>query len=299
MVKVEKLGTKNSNAFNELLEEAREDFSFRYDYHTYYNNKTFLSKFLIRKSVKLIKLNDQYIGYLWCEIPSDKSIHIKDAFIKKEYISELDSSFLKSLNYNNVVYETYEDRDSLSMLGNLEMKKVRTTNVLQKPTSDIVYFDCLDDISFRKYNKGKDAKIRCKIQNEIFKGEGRVPLSLDDIIYDERQDYFLEDLCVFILKNKKIIGYGQIIYSRCMYSIVNFGIIEGYRGLGYGFSLINKLIDLGMKKNIEKLYVRVENNNILAKKLYHKVGFKGVGDISTWVWKKTYFNVEDKILEYK
>lgn len=299
MVKVEKLGAKNSNAFNELLKEAREDFSFRYDYNTYYNNKTFLLKFLIRKSVKLIKSNDQYIGYLWCETPNVKSINIKDAFIKKEYIDELDSSFLKTLNYSNVIYETYENKNSLSMLGNLAMKKVRTTNILQKPTSGVIKFDYLDDISFRKYNKGKDAKLRCKIQNEIFKGEGRVPLSLDDILYDEKQDYFLEDLCVFILRNKKIIGYGQIIYNRCIYSIVNFGIIEGYRGLGYGFSLINKLVELGMKKNIEKLYVRVDYDNIFAKNLYHKVGFNDVGDISTWVWEKAYFETNNNMFEYK
>lgn len=283
-MKVENLGSKNLSAFNELLKEAEKDSSFRYDYYTYYNNKTFITKFFIRKSVKLIKSEDKYIGYFWCEIPSIKSINIKDAFIKQEYINNLDSSFLNILNYNNVFYETFETNNSLAMLENLAMKRVRTTNVLQKPIRGTVNFDCYDDISFRRYKKVKDAKIRCKIQNEIFKGERRVPLSLEDIIYDEKQDYFLEDLCIFILNNKKIIGYGQIIYNRCIHSIVNFGIVEGYRGYGYGFSLINKLIELGMKKNIEKLYVRVDNDNICAKNLYHKAGFKDVGDISTWLW---------------
>ena len=38
------------------------------------------------------------------------------------------------------------------------------------------------------------------------------------------------------------IGYGQIINNRNMYTIVNFGIIDGLRGLGLGKLLLYEIV---------------------------------------------------------
>ena len=35
---------------------------------------------------------------------------------------------------------------------------------------------------------------------------------------------------------------------------------------------------------IKELYIRVEDTNIQAKKLYESLGFKEIGNISNWIW---------------
>ena len=143
-------------------------------------------------------------------------------------------------------------------------------------------------ISYALYNPKNDAQIRCNLQNAIFKEDSRIPLSIEDIYYDEKQDYYLDDLSVFIKLKDRIIGYGQIIYSREMYTLVNFGILQGFRSKGYGEALICELVNLAKKKGIDNIFIRVEHDNFAARKLYDKVGFKEVGKFSTWLWSKEF-----------
>ena len=285
-MEVERLKAKNINEFKNLLEEVKYVSKYRNDYYNYYNNKSFLQKFLIRKLVKLIKVDDKYIGYIWADYPDIASIHLKDFYIKKEYFNILSPSFLEFLNSNSVYYETYESCISAKIFDRLSMKKIKSTDLLKKTIDLIPEVVTSKNITFSLCRKEKDAKKRCEVQNLIFNKDSRMPLSVQDIIYDEKTDYYIEDLCLFILKDNKIIGYGQIIYSRSMYMIVNFGVIEEFRNNGYGYILINKLISLAVNKGITELYVRVEKNNFIAKSLYYKVGFSDVGNISTWQWKK-------------
>ncbi|NLK96124.1 MAG: GNAT family N-acetyltransferase, partial [Clostridiales bacterium] len=137
------------------------------------------------------------------------------------------------------------------------------------------------------YKKKKDVKIRCFIQNSVFRDNNRIPLTTADIEFDENQDYFIDDLCLFISVDNKVIGYGQIIYNKGIYTVVNLGIIKKYRGKGYGRDLLNALIILAERKGIRDLFIRVELNNHKAERLYESCGFNEVGYISNWIWTRT------------
>ena len=95
--------------------------------------------------------------------------------------------------------------------------------------------------------------------------------SINDICKSKKDHYF-----VMFLKNR-LIGYS---FLRLFgYDVPSFGIIirKGYIGRGYGTFLtkwmMNKAKDIGYNKIILKTY----KDNLPAKRIYDKVGFKIVG----------------------
>ncbi|WP_443110822.1 GNAT family N-acetyltransferase [Caloramator sp. mosi_1] len=67
--------------------------------------------------------------------------------------------------------------------------------------------------------------------------------------------YFLKDYCYVLYKNHMPIGYGQIIKDRSLYYLVNFGIIEEFRGMGFGYIFLNYILNDIKGKNKIKNYI--------------------------------------------
>jgi hypothetical protein len=68
-----------------------------------------------------------------------------------------------------------------------------------------------ESVNIELFKKGFHEQIRCNIQNEVFKNDSRIPLSIEDIYYDESQKYYYDEGSIFIKKANDYIGYGQII----------------------------------------------------------------------------------------
>lgn len=290
MISVEMLNNKNIEYFNLLLHEVEEKYRYRTNFYKYYNSKSFMYKYFIRKLVRLIKFNNEYIGYIWIESFTSKSVRVADIYIKDRYIEYVNEKFPIIFKSDLVVFESFEDTNILSIVKQFKMTRIRLTKLMMMDTH-ISYKNTKFRAEFDMFRKNKDEKRRRDIQNLIFNEDSRVPLSTQDIFFDEKQDYYVDDLCVFIKVDNKTIGYGQVIYNREVFMIVNFGIIEEYRSKGYGRELIIKLIELSNEKGIDNLYIRVDDNNILAKKLYTSVGFNEVGNFTTWLWSKKLINL--------
>ena len=286
MMVIEKLNNKNTGEFNKLLKEAINKTPFRLDFYKYYNNQSFVAKYFVKKFVKLIKYDNKYIGYMWTDVPTSKSTKISDMFLKEEYIHFFNEKVPLIFKSSLVLYEGYEDAYTRCLINSMKMNKIRVTNLMMLNVKNFNPERRVTNATFKSYELGKDEELRCKLQNEIFNEDNRIPLNLDDIKYDIKQEYFLKDLCVFIKVRNKAIGYGQIIFNRGVNLIVNFGIIDGYRHEGYGRELLIRLVDMAKKANIGELYIRVDNNNFNAKKLYSSVGFREVGDLCSWIWAK-------------
>lgn len=283
MVSIEKLNGKNTSHFKILWEEAKKVMGYRLDFFSAYNEKSFLGKYIVKKMMNLIKYNEKYIGYIWIQYSSNKVIYIQDIYVKHEYINYIRDGFFLLLKGNSFVYEAIENEYSRDLVNVLGMTKVRETLLLnldtRYPREKADYM-----LNYRKFKINKDEKLRCKIQNGVFRNNIRVPLTPIDVKYDEKQKYFLKDLCFFALSNTKPIGYGQIIFNRGVYSIVNFGILYEERGKGYGKEFLNKLIDSAKENNIKEISIRVDSSNKIARNLYEKAGFDEEHSFSTWVW---------------
>ena len=309
MVLLERLSSNNFENFKNLNLERFSKENYDKNFFEYYENEKFFLKIFLKKFVKLFIYRKEFIGYIWYEIPVEMPVRVWSLYIKPEYIDLLSPEILKSFNNTILSYETCNDEDTNRMLINLGFKKVKPSllmnielsnynkaaqvallkNSLEHNSNVINSLNNLYNGNIRNINittekvlLDRDEELRCKIQNSVFSATTRIPLEVEDIQNDIEQDYYMEDLSLFIKLNNIAIGYGQIIFNRDMYTVVNFGILKEFRGYGFGKILLNELINAAKKMQINELFIRVEENNYSALKLYNWIGFKSKSIINKW-----------------
>lgn len=309
MVLLERLSSNNFENFKNLNLERFSKENYDKNFFEYYENEKFFLKIFFKKFVKLFIYRKEVIGYIWYEIPVEMPVRVWSLYIKPEYIDLLSPEILKSFNNTILSYETCNDEDTNRMLINLGFKKVKPSllmnielsnynkaaqvallkNSLEHNSNVINSLNNLYNGNIRNINittekvlLDRDEELRCKIQNSVFSATTRIPLEVEDIQNDIEQDYYMEDLSLFIKLNNIAIGYGQIIFNRDMYTVVNFGILKEFRGYGFGKILLNELINAAKKMQINELFIRVEENNYSALKLYNWIGFKSKSIINKW-----------------
>ncbi len=106
-----------------------------------------------------------------------------------------------------------------------------------------------------------------------FKSHDRIPLTKEDIYFDESQNYYVKDASFFIKKDDEYIGYGQVILENNIPFIVNFGILSNFRKEGYGKVLLNHILNKLKIKGFKKVMIRVSSENEIALNLYKSLGF--------------------------
>ena len=286
MVLLERLSSNNFENFKNLNLERFSKENYDKNFFEYYENEKFFLKIFLKKFVKLFIYRKEVIGYIWYEIPVEMPVRVWSLYIKPEYIDLLSPEILKSFNNTILSYETCNDEDTNRMLINLGFKKVKPSllmnielsnynkaaqvallkNSLEHNSNVINSLNNLYNGNIRNINittekvlLDRDEELRCKIQNSVFSATTRIPLEVEDIQNDIEQDYYMEDLSLFIKLNN---------------IVVNFGILKEFRGYGFGKILLNELINAAKKMQINELFIRVEENNYSALKLYNWIGFK-------------------------
>ena len=309
MVSLVRLSSSNLDEFKKLYEENFQRETYDKDFFEYYYNQSFIPKIFLKKFVKLFMYNEEFIGYIWYEIPIDSQIKVFSLYVEDNYIDIITNDILKRFNEKYLVYESIENRNSNKLLSNLGFRKARPsiimnlklneynktneiTNLKSTLKYDMKLLNLLniysnekyDDIliSFQKVDIKNDALLRCEIQNNVFKNIDRVPIEVEDIENDFKQDYYIEDLAIFMKINNVVVAYGQIIYIRKMYTIVNFGVVDIFRGKGLGKLLLDNLISKAREKNISELALGVDKDNVNAISLYKWIGFNNRYDIARW-----------------
>ncbi|MDV4151779.1 GNAT family N-acetyltransferase [Clostridium sp. AL.422] len=299
---LEKLTLNNMDTFKEIYNKNFKKISYNKDFFRCYEEQNFLLKFLYRKFIRLIIINDECIGYIWYENGSGKYIKVWALYIDSSYTDTIDESILSSFDNNILYYEEIESIENTIIFNKLGFRKDNYTLLLKLNTTNYDNIELKlksedkneegsnsnkygynkDNLSIRKLYVGKDEILRCNIQNDIFSQWNRRPLTVDDIYADMTQDYYLKDLCFFGMLNNDYIGYGQIIFNRNMYTIVNFGMVAKYRGKGLSKIFLSKIIKAAKNYGIEDLYIRVDSNNVKAINLYKSIGFKEVNKVIVW-----------------
>lgn len=287
MISLQKLTSKNKDEFKKLYYKSRLEENYDKDFFRLYSQENLLGKFLFKKFLKLFMYNNRIIGFMWYEVPIDINIRVWALYIEEDYVDLLDNKIISNFNNGILSYETIDNNRNFKTLSKLGFKRIKPTIFMDlniyNYNEDIIKLNTdSESIIFKKFKIGEDEKIRCEIQNDIFSEWNRVPLTIEDIYNDINQDYYINEFAIFIEVDNRIIGYGQIVLSRDMYTIVNFGIIKKYRARGYGRELLNNLIMISKKKGIKTLYIRVDESNIKARRLYEYVGFKEKYMISRW-----------------
>lgn len=283
MVHYEKLSNKNFSSLESLVNEFFLINKYRLNIISIYNGLNFFKKLLYKNKIIMILVDSKYVGYVYFERFSIDTIFINDLYIKDEFLEIVNLNSIKIFKDKVLFYQTFEDDLTKKILINNKFTKSETTMLLKYDLNTKIKIKHDKNISFRQFRIDKDEKLRCEIQNDIFNYNGREPINIRDIMYEEKQDYYRSDRCVFILLDNKEIGYAQIIYNKGMYMLVNFGILEEYRGLGYGEILLEYMINLAYDIKLSQLYIRVNDSNYKALNLYKKIGFKFLGYYNTFI----------------
>ena len=282
MITIEKLSLFNIDSFRKLYNENYRSYICDKDFFTLYDKESFILRYLLRKQVRLFKFNNKYIGYIWYdESKKCNTNSIYSIYVLEEYINLFDSTSLSFVKCDTLKFDIEENKNIKKLLNKLGF--VILSNVcLMKFEFPLKLIEVNEELEFRHFVKNHDENLRCEVQNNIFYSENRVPLEPDYIFEEENQDYYINDFSVFLCNKNNCIGYGQIILSNGLYTIVNFGIIEEYRCQGYGQTLLNYLIELCQINSINDIYIRVEKDNYKAVSLYNKVGFRECASYYTW-----------------
>lgn len=83
-------------------------------------------------------------------------------------------------------------------------------------------------------------------------------------------------ITIVLTNNDDIIGYGHIDYEKKYW--LGLCILEKHRSNGYGKAILNYLINFVKDNKIIAIHLSVDKNNIIAKNIYDKFGFKIIKD---------------------
>ncbi|MFA6939875.1 MAG: GNAT family N-acetyltransferase [Clostridiaceae bacterium] len=271
------ISLKKNNLSNfKKLNSKRSDFnSMNLDFFDTYNAANVLKKMFYRKYVRILKKEDKLIGYIW-EKPLLKSLYkIQSLYLDKDNITK--ENILRLIGNKNKDYILYYKGEAyiLDALNDIGFNFRNKTLILSIDLKDR-FNESREGISYKSVTLGKDEDLRCKIQNKIFNNKNRIPLTIDDIYYDELQKYYYNEGAIFIQLNNKIIGYGQIIIDNKKPYIVNFGILDEYKGKGFGRIFLHHLLNLIIDEGFSVSLIKVDKENIKAVNLYKSTGFKEI-----------------------
>ena len=82
---------------------------------------------------------------------------------------------------------------------------------------------------------------------------------------------------IFILAHPKPVGYLKARATRDEIEIISILIHKKFRKIGIGKSLMNRLLNIALKKKIQYIFLEVSVENLIAINLYKKFNFIKVG----------------------
>ncbi|MCB2292118.1 GNAT family N-acetyltransferase [Clostridium algoriphilum] len=284
MYKSISLSLKNIDSFRKINKFNTNFSSSNKNFFEQYDNSNIIQRLFLRKNVNLLLKENNYIGYIWFQKHNKyhSSINSINVFGNNNLMNFYKILISSLTNNDLITYECENNKINIDILKKLGFNRIKGFMELEKECIEHFNIFVPKKITFSIVEKNKDEKARCLIQNEIFKNDDRIPINIEDIYYDEAQEYYFDKGAIFIKCDNILVGYGQIIVENNIANIVNFGIIEKYRKEGYGKVLLRYLLDIALDNEFSKVSLRVDSNNIIAFKLYLSMGFNVKKEIYTW-----------------
>jgi ribosomal protein S18 acetylase RimI-like enzyme len=258
------------------------------DFFEHYYQNGFTRQLLMCRRVKLLKCNNEIVGYIWTSGYSQGFLSIYSMYVDQEddLLKKYDMLIHSLKVKSKAVYNCEKNVFNYKLLSEIGFVKKEGTYEMKSEVGHHFMLENNKDIVFEQFQRGRHEEVRCIIQNEVFKNQSRIPLTKDDIYYDQTQPYYFEKGSILIKKNNKYIGYGQIIFNETIPTIVNIGIVSEFRGKGYGKALLFYLLNLLNEEGIKEVNLKVASDNFSALNLYKSLGFTIVKESNLWEYKK-------------
>ncbi len=102
-------------------------------------------------------------------------------------------------------------------------------------------------------------------------------------------------ICAAEDENDGICGFMCVLIIAGEAELLNIAVDEKHRGHGIGSYLMDHMIDLAGRNNVERIFLEVRESNTPARSLYEKYGFEIIGKRRRYYTKP----VEDAVLMQK
>lgn len=275
MLQFENLKLKDTQIAKEAI------FNKKIDKNSFYSTvKKSITYFMLLKSVYTVLNDNEKVGILLIDSSSreiyfypleTKTNNIEfskfiDAVKKRFSLEEYTFNFnCREIKYINESKDNYEILTSVKFMK-CDLKE--NYNLFSNVDSNN------NEFNIRKYTLKQDEKIRVELQNQIFNSvKGRINLTLKDVMMEEYSPRFIEDMCFILECSQNPIGYGQMINLNESFYLANFGVIPDFRSRGCGKYLLHYIMLMCYKKDMEEIYLTVDNANLSAINLYTSNGF--------------------------
>lgn len=127
---------------------------------------------------------------------------------------------------------------------------------------------------------------------------------IKDVLISDFDDFWSKDILkteilgdnkkYIVAKNKnQIIGFAGIMINIDEIEVMNIVVKKSFRGKGIGKILLNKIIEIAKEAN-KNIFLEVNENNFVARRLYENVGFEVIS-----VRKKYYNGIDNAIIMKK
>lgn len=283
MYKIANLNRRNFQLLKKI-ESMKNNFNILNEsYFDIYDKSNFTQRFSLRRRVKLLLCDDHIAGYIWHQEKDSKKVSVCSMYVADNYDQISGYSLLvNNLPYKIISYVCAKNNYNFGILENIGFDRISGTLHMINKISGIHDYESKPFIEFEPFIKNSQEELRCNIQNAVFQSNDRVPLNIEDIFFDEMQNYYIDDGAIFIKYKDQYIGYGQIIMENNIPTIVNFGIIKEFREKGFGQEFMKYLLNLIYRKGYNEVKIRVNANNYSAINLYTKMGFKTESEQYEW-----------------
>ena len=78
-------------------------------------------------------------------------------------------------------------------------------------------------------------------------------------------------------ENEQVLGYGSVQIILDEAEVCNIAVFEEHRNKGVGKSILNSIITYCKSRCVKKIFLEVSETNVVALRLYEKLGFSRVG----------------------
>ena len=295
MYRYEFLNLINLKKFRRLVNKDYEFTKLQHKFLDEYENLPFIMKLFRYKNILLLKENEKYIGYMWVTRYEFKSYKINRIILENNYDIKLYTGFFNKFPVGAYfeIEGTFE-QEELIMLERLGFKKFELLYEMKKEILQEYNISLEDNLQLKLFKKGKDEELRKDIQNKIFKAKGRADIEICDIVFEENQEYYIENASYFLMHEDEAIGYGQLIKEYENLYIVNLGVIPEFRGKAYSSFILRKLINIAISMGYKDIFLKCNEKNIAALTIYKKHEFEIISKYKMLGFTKT--NKEKEII---
>lgn len=290
MIKLKKVKRSQIPTLREFCSKSISFNTLNQDFFYIYDSLNFIEKFVFKRDVRFIFKDDILRGYIWYDSIENGTFYIKSFYLDDDFINSFKKTDLDLFLLENEIDTVVCSNDGKNILKEflkfLDFKTYDESIELIYDLDKYSYMNYDSTLKIESFKENTHEEIRCNIQNSVFHNENRTPLTLKDIYMEEEQDYYISGAGIFVKKDEKYIGYGQIIEDSESGMIVNVGILEEYRGKGYSKFLIDNLLAISRKLGFETIKIKTHKDNTVALNLYKSMGFAEEREIILWRYNK-------------